>query len=157
MARAGEEYPLEGADPRFPFQLRRWAQRDEAPAIEHRHPVAGLGLLDIVSREKHGESEGLSQPAHDLPQAAPRAGIETGRGLVEEQHPGLVQNSASDVQGAPHSSGQRADRISAPLEQGELPQQVERAVHLSAEKYCSASIMLGKSAEITHDFEIVEG
>ena len=34
------------------------------------------------------------------------------------------------------------------------PQQVERAVHLSAEKYCSASIMLGKTASITHDFEI---
>jgi putative redox protein len=36
------------------------------------------------------------------------------------------------------------------------PQQVERAVHLSADKYCSASIMLGKTALITHDFEIVE-
>jgi putative redox protein len=35
------------------------------------------------------------------------------------------------------------------------PVQVERAVNLSAEKYCSASIMLGKAAEITHDFEIV--
>ncbi|MEX0959174.1 MAG: OsmC family protein [Burkholderiales bacterium] len=33
---------------------------------------------------------------------------------------------------------------------------VARAIQLSAEKYCSASIMLGKSAEITHDFEIVE-
>jgi len=36
-------------------------------------------------------------------------------------------------------------------------QQVEKAVHLSAEKYCSASIMLSKTAEITHDFEIREG
>ena len=36
------------------------------------------------------------------------------------------------------------------------PSQVERAVKLSAEKYCSASIMLGKSAEVTHDFEIKE-
>ncbi|MDZ4098176.1 MAG: OsmC family protein [Methylophilaceae bacterium] len=36
------------------------------------------------------------------------------------------------------------------------PVQVERAVKLSAEKYCSASIMLGKAADITHDFEIVE-
>lgn len=36
------------------------------------------------------------------------------------------------------------------------PQQVERAIHLSAEKYCSASIMLAKTAEITHDFEIRE-
>jgi putative redox protein len=33
---------------------------------------------------------------------------------------------------------------------------VERAVRLSAEKYCSASIMLGKTAALTHDFEIVE-
>ncbi|MCK4842643.1 MAG: OsmC family protein [Methylococcales bacterium] len=33
---------------------------------------------------------------------------------------------------------------------------VERAVKLSAEKYCSASIMLGKSVEITHDFEVIE-
>ena len=31
---------------------------------------------------------------------------------------------------------------------------VERAIQLSAEKYCSASIMLGASAEITHDVEI---
>jgi len=36
------------------------------------------------------------------------------------------------------------------------PAKVEKAVNLSAEKYCSASIMLGKTAEITHDFEIVE-
>jgi len=34
--------------------------------------------------------------------------------------------------------------------------QVKRAVELSAEKYCSASIMLGKTANITHDFEIQE-
>lgn len=34
------------------------------------------------------------------------------------------------------------------------PEQVERAIKLSAEKYCSASIMIGKTAEITHDFEI---
>jgi putative redox protein len=33
---------------------------------------------------------------------------------------------------------------------------VERAIQLSAEKYCSASIMLAKTARLTHDFEIVE-
>ena len=36
------------------------------------------------------------------------------------------------------------------------PSQVERAVRLSAEKYCSASIMLQQSVSITHDFEIIE-
>ncbi len=39
---------------------------------------------------------------------------------------------------------------------GLKPEQVERAISLSAEKYCSASIMLGKTAQITHDFEILE-
>ena len=33
--------------------------------------------------------------------------------------------------------------------------QVKRAVELSTQKYCSASIMLGASAEITHDYEII--
>ncbi len=33
---------------------------------------------------------------------------------------------------------------------------VARAVNLSAEKYCSASIMLGATAEITHDFELLD-
>ncbi|MHB1094428.1 OsmC family protein [Thiobacillus sp.] len=36
------------------------------------------------------------------------------------------------------------------------PKRVEQAVKLSAEKYCSASIMLGKVAVVTHDFEIQE-
>lgn len=33
---------------------------------------------------------------------------------------------------------------------------VSQAVEMSAEKYCSASIMLGQMAEITHDFEVVD-
>lgn len=36
------------------------------------------------------------------------------------------------------------------------PEAVERAIKLSAEKYCSASIMLGKTAAIHHTWEIVE-
>ena len=36
------------------------------------------------------------------------------------------------------------------------PEAVSRAIELSKEKYCSASIMMAKSAEITYDFEIVE-
>jgi len=33
---------------------------------------------------------------------------------------------------------------------------VARAIELSAEKYCSASIMLGKTAVVTHDYELIE-
>ncbi|MDR1349939.1 MAG: OsmC family protein [Zoogloeaceae bacterium] len=36
------------------------------------------------------------------------------------------------------------------------PEAVERAIALSSEKYCSASIMLGKTAHISHDFELIE-
>ena len=35
------------------------------------------------------------------------------------------------------------------------PAMVENAIRLSHNKYCSASIMLGKTAQITHDYEIV--
>lgn len=37
------------------------------------------------------------------------------------------------------------------------PDQVERAIKLSHEKYCSASIMLEKTAAMTHSFEIIDG
>lgn len=36
------------------------------------------------------------------------------------------------------------------------PDVVEKAIKLSAEKYCSASIMLGATAAMTHDFEVVQ-
>lgn len=36
------------------------------------------------------------------------------------------------------------------------PHKIERAINLSASKYCSASMMLNKTVEMTHDFEIVK-
>jgi putative redox protein len=40
--------------------------------------------------------------------------------------------------------------------QGLAASAVERAIAMSHDKYCSASIMLGKTAEITTSFEVVE-
>ncbi|HKW38018.1 MAG TPA: OsmC family protein [Burkholderiales bacterium] len=37
------------------------------------------------------------------------------------------------------------------------PSLVESAIKLSHNKYCSASAMLGKTAQISHDYEIVAG
>jgi len=39
---------------------------------------------------------------------------------------------------------------------GLKPEAVERAVHLSHEKYCSATAMLGKTAEMTVSHEIID-
>lgn len=36
------------------------------------------------------------------------------------------------------------------------PAKVKRAIELSAEKYCSASAMMAKTATVTHDFEVIE-
>jgi putative redox protein len=36
------------------------------------------------------------------------------------------------------------------------PEAVEKAIKLSAGKYCSASIMLGATAAVTHDFEVIQ-
>lgn len=40
---------------------------------------------------------------------------------------------------------------------GLVEKRVAQAVELSATKYCSASIMLGKTAKVTHDYEIIDG
>ena len=37
------------------------------------------------------------------------------------------------------------------------PGQVERAVKLSKDKYCSATQMLGKTAEITYEIALIDG
>ena len=37
-----------------------------------------------------------------------------------------------------------------------IRKKVERAVKMTAEKYCSVSIMLSASVELSHDFEIIE-
>jgi len=39
---------------------------------------------------------------------------------------------------------------------GLRPEAVQRAVRLSHDKYCSASVMLAKTAELTHTVEIIE-
>ena len=39
---------------------------------------------------------------------------------------------------------------------GVSPERVARAIELSKTKYCSATLMLSKTAEVTADFEIVE-
>jgi len=79
----------------------------------------------------------------------------------------ILQKSRQDVIGCvAEMSAERADTVPKVFNRIHVhfkvagnaldPQRVERAIQLSAEKYCSASIMLGKTAEITHDYEIVD-
>ncbi len=79
----------------------------------------------------------------------------------------ILKKSRQEVTGCETDvSAVRADAIPAVFESIHLhfrvtgknlsEKQVERAVALSAEKYCSATIMLEKGGvKVTHDFEIV--
>lgn len=81
---------------------------------------------------------------------------------------GILQKARQDVIDCHvHLEAERADAIPAVFTKIHMrfivsgrnlkESQVKRAVDLSAEKYCSASIMLGKAGvEITHSYEIVE-
>lgn len=80
----------------------------------------------------------------------------------------ILQKSRQDVVDCvAHLEAERADAVPAVFTKihirfvvtgrGLKEAQVKRAVELSAEKYCSASIMLQKAGvEITHSYEIVE-
>ncbi|HET8903641.1 MAG TPA: OsmC family protein [Saccharospirillum sp.] len=80
----------------------------------------------------------------------------------------ILQKSRQDVVNCEAQlSAERADTVPAVFTKIHIhfivtgrqlkPAQVERAIALSAEKYCSASMMLEKGGVvITHDFELVE-
>ncbi len=79
----------------------------------------------------------------------------------------ILQKSRQDIRGCVvELDAQRADRDPKVFTQIHLhfvvsgkgldPQRVAHAIGLSAEKYCSVSIMLGKTAVVTHDYEVRE-
>lgn len=79
----------------------------------------------------------------------------------------ILQKSRQDIRDCVvELSAQRADQEPKVFTQIHLhfvvsgkaldPKRVAHAINLSAEKYCSASIMLGKTAVITHDYEVQE-
>lgn len=81
---------------------------------------------------------------------------------------GILQKSRQDVEDCEvYVEGERADAVPAVYTKIHLKfvvsgrklkeSQVKKAVELSAEKYCSASIMLTNGGvELTHSYEIVE-
>jgi len=80
----------------------------------------------------------------------------------------ILEKARQDVSNVQvHLDGTRADAVPALFTKIHLhfvvtgknisEKHVERAVNLSADKYCSVALMLNKAVEITHEFSIVEG
>src|SRR5579871_1841305 len=88
---AGESFRMFGfklnhvtADLRF--QLRRGAEANDLSATENRQSVAALGFFHEVRRHQDGHALLFAQSFKVEPKIASRARIESGCGLVEQQH-----------------------------------------------------------------------
>lgn len=132
--------------------------------------------LDRVAGDFHFEATGSDKIAVQIDAAATIGGTNAGARPMELLLMGLGGCSAIDVVLILKKArqvvedfkitveGQRdAEAIPAPFEKihikywfkGDLkPDKVENAIKLSMEKYCSASVMLAKTADITWSYEI---
>ena len=88
-----------------PLQLRGRALLDDAAVVDDGHPVRqGIGLLEILSGEKHRHPQLGVQPAHLVPHLRPADRIEAGGGLVQEENFGPVYQRGGQVEAASHAA-----------------------------------------------------
>ena len=89
----------------FALQFRRRAQRDDVAFGVDRQAIAALGLFHQVSGDQHGHAFFVAQNLQVLPQVAARAGIETGRRLIQQQHRRMMQQTLRQFQPPLHAAG----------------------------------------------------
>ena len=76
-----------------------------------------VGLLEVLRREEHGHSAVARQARNLVPERRAALDVEAGRGLVQEQDPGAVDEGQREVEPALH-----ATRVAADPAVGRLPQ-----------------------------------
>ena len=106
------------------LELGGGALGDDLAAVDDPDPVGQrVGLLEVLRREEHGDALVVREPRDLLPQRGAALRVEAGRGLVEEQDPGLVHERKREVEAALHAARVAADaavggfREPDPLEQ----------------------------------------
>ena len=91
-----------------------------------------LGLVHVVGRDDEGDALPL-ESEEAVPQDVPGLRVQTGRGLVEEQQLGVVDEAAGDDQPALHAAGEVLDLVGPALAQlGEVEQLSGPLPHLCA-------------------------
>jgi hypothetical protein len=109
------------------LQLVGRALGDDPALIDDREPIGErVGLLEVVGREEDGRA-GLAQVLDLLPHARPRLRVEAGRGLVEEEDLGPVDDAEPHVEAAPHAAGVRPGRPVGGRLEVELLEDLDRA------------------------------
>ncbi|AOW89547.1 hypothetical protein BC342_26840 [Streptomyces olivaceus] len=88
------------------LQLARGAVRDDAAVVDDGDGVRELvGLLQVLGGEQDGGAV-RHQVLHGLPGVGPAPRVETGGGLVQEDHGGPRGQGARQVQAAAHTAGE---------------------------------------------------
>ena len=82
-----------------------------------------LGLGDVVGGDEEGGAAGVAA-VQELPELRFGAGVESERGLVEEEEVGLVEDGAGELEAALHAAGEGFDGVVGAVAQVEQGEQV---------------------------------
>ena len=93
----------------FAFQFRGRAQSNQIAFVQDGESVATLGLFHQVRGHQHGNMFFIAQHLQILPQVAARAGVESGRRLIEQQHSRMVQQALCQFDSPLHPTGKCFD------------------------------------------------
>ena len=91
------------------LQLGRRPHREQPAAVHDGHAIAAFGFLHVVGRDKSREPA-LPQAGDAVPQLPAALRVQPGRRLVQEEHPGLVQERPRQLQPPFHPAGKRPHR-----------------------------------------------
>ena len=93
----------------FTFQFRRSAQSDEVTFVHDGETVATLGFFHEVRGDQHAHVLFVAEDCQVLPEIAAGAGVEAGRGFVEKEDSGMMQEALRQFNAALHASGECFD------------------------------------------------
>ena len=122
--------------------------REELAPVDERDPVAPLRLVEVRRRQNDGEPFTL-EPREKLPEVPARNGIDAGRGLVQNQKLGSVDERAGESELLLHPAREPLGQTTA---EGGESHGVEELVSSSA--IVANPVDLGEERDVLVDAEI---
>ena len=129
-------------------QRGRAIEREELPLIEQRDSRAALRFVEVRRGHQDGDASG-QELRQQLPELAPRDGIDAGRGLVEQNHARLVNQSASERELLFHAAGQA---VGEPFAKGGQLHHFEEAIAPAG--VVGNAMNLGEERDVLVDAEV---
>ena len=134
-----------------PGQQRGRLPLEEQPPPEGEpDPVAALGLVHVGSGDEHRHPR-LDELVEERPELAPRDRVDAVGGLVEEQHPGLVEERGGQRQLLVHAPG---ELVGAPVHEALEPRDGEQPLGPLPEDVARQDVEAREELEVLHDREV---